>query len=330
MRPLLVGPLPVFPSARRCQSSGPVPPSWFRTTSAAYSASRFADVLQPAAGPGVHRVSLRLAAFTPLTHPRLRAGRAVGPIPTMPHPSEDSPRPQPYDVTAAAAFLPFAVPTIIAACAEITAVEPPAPKRERTRHPRTDAAEAAPTVDGTPPDKRLRARATKHPKMPVAGRGPSTGSEDLIGVGSSSLRDQPLPAGRAVRRSVGFKALLRVRVRCAPLRCRRRTPYPPWAFPPPRFPPNRRRSPEGDEHRPVDAPPKGPVTSSDPPGLSPADRADPKAERPCTEVRRHPSTGCDRNRPAESVRNRGWRFDRPTRARRPSRGGRHRRPSWGF
>jgi len=111
---------------------------------------------------------------------------------------------------------------------------------------------------GPLPDKRLRARATKHPKMPVAGRGPATGSEDLIGVGSSSLRDLPLPADRSVRRSVGFKALLRVRVRCAPLRCRRRTPYPPWAFSPPRFPTDRRRSPEGDEQRPWTRPRRDP------------------------------------------------------------------------
>jgi len=168
------------PSARRCQSSGPVPPAWFRTTSTVCSASGLAGVLQPAAGPGVHRVSLHLAAFAPLTRPRSRAGRAVGPIPTVPHPSEDSPRSQPYGVAAAAAFLPFAVPSKTAACAVILAAGPPNAEARDTRPPpRRDRSRA--DAGGDPCPTSACARAPRaHPKMRVAGRGPVSGSEDPI------------------------------------------------------------------------------------------------------------------------------------------------------
>jgi hypothetical protein len=59
------------PRADGTTRPAPVPTSWFRTTSPAFSARRTAGLLHPAAGPGVRRVSCN-----PLPRSRARATRA--------------------------------------------------------------------------------------------------------------------------------------------------------------------------------------------------------------------------------------------------------------
>jgi hypothetical protein len=96
-----------------------VPPSWFRTTSTAFSARRTAGLLHPATGPGVRRVSLKPAPTTRLP-PRGwgdRQRRPVGPgrgrprFPRRFDPSKSSPRSQPYGVsTACSASVPSGAP----------------------------------------------------------------------------------------------------------------------------------------------------------------------------------------------------------------------------
>jgi hypothetical protein len=60
----------------------PVPPSWFRTTSAASSARKFAGLLHPAASPGVRRVSSPTP--TPLRHPKVASRTRSPRLPATP------------------------------------------------------------------------------------------------------------------------------------------------------------------------------------------------------------------------------------------------------
>jgi len=134
MRPLPVGPFPVLPSARRRQSSSPVPPAWFRTTSAAFSASGSQAYCSPLPALGfiVFHCALRRLRPRP-AHAHARGGPSR-PIPTMHHPSEDAPLPQPYGVTAAPAPLPFAVPSSGGQIAP-TSFSPPTCRRAEARKP---------------------------------------------------------------------------------------------------------------------------------------------------------------------------------------------------
>ena len=79
------------PSASGCHSRSPVPSSWFRTTSTAFSARRLAGLLHPAADPGVRLVSCPAeTAHSPrrylpsknVTHPpsALRSPGALAPL----------------------------------------------------------------------------------------------------------------------------------------------------------------------------------------------------------------------------------------------------------
>jgi hypothetical protein len=84
--------------------ASPVPPSWFRTTSAVSSAPGFAGLLHPAADPGVRCVS----RTAPGDH-RSGSGDARTLLATwIRYPSKDIPRRQPHRVTAAVAPLPLA------------------------------------------------------------------------------------------------------------------------------------------------------------------------------------------------------------------------------
>jgi hypothetical protein len=83
-----------------------VPPAWFRTTSTAFSALKFAGLLRPAAGHEVRRVSPKPAPATPNAEPpRWFAVRGRGETGLAPRdaidPPKSSPRSQPYRVTTA-------------------------------------------------------------------------------------------------------------------------------------------------------------------------------------------------------------------------------------
>jgi hypothetical protein len=91
VRPLPIERRGAGPSASSCHRGGLVPPSWFLTTSAVYSGPTARALLQPAADPGVHRVSRP----PPLHDGRSRrscrtaAGRCA--FPTAHTPLEDAP-----------------------------------------------------------------------------------------------------------------------------------------------------------------------------------------------------------------------------------------------
>lgn len=76
------------PSAPSCHRGSLVPSSWFLSTSTSSSGLTARALLQPAADPGVHRVSRRQPPAPAL--PRERSVSVVGSFPTMHSPREDS------------------------------------------------------------------------------------------------------------------------------------------------------------------------------------------------------------------------------------------------
>jgi hypothetical protein len=97
----------------------PVPPAWFRTTSTAFSALKFAGLLRPAAGHEVRRVSQKPAPATPNAEPpRWFAVRGRGETGLAPRdandPSKSSPRSQPYRVTTACPSVPSGLNRVVA------------------------------------------------------------------------------------------------------------------------------------------------------------------------------------------------------------------------
>jgi hypothetical protein len=77
------------PSARPCQRTGPVPPSWFLTTSTVYSGIAAQVLLQPAADPGVHRVSCPSPPARPL--PKEKTASTLPNLHTMHSPLKELP-----------------------------------------------------------------------------------------------------------------------------------------------------------------------------------------------------------------------------------------------
>jgi hypothetical protein len=164
----------------------PVPPLWFRTTSAASSASGVAGLLHPAAGPGVRRVS---ASSPPIRRSVMGRGFPAAQV----RAPRRTPRRQPFRVTAAVAPLPFARIT-----ASLPAVPLPVPRSSgwEDREGR---------LRGLAPSSGLVCSLT------IAGRGDPL----LPGLGSSSrsfhttgdpsptvsVRGSPIPGGTGVSRA---------------------------------------------------------------------------------------------------------------------------------
>lgn len=73
-------------SAPSCQGGGLVPPSWFLATSAVFSEPAVRALLQPAADPGVHRVSR--PELPANCSRRSRRPMNTCPFPAAPHPSK--------------------------------------------------------------------------------------------------------------------------------------------------------------------------------------------------------------------------------------------------
>jgi hypothetical protein len=89
-----------------------VPPSWFHTTSTAYSTLPAAGLLHPATDPGVHPRFFRGASTCrPTTEVTVR-DLDTRPLPSRrgSYPTKSFPRQQPYRITAAVALLPFTPP----------------------------------------------------------------------------------------------------------------------------------------------------------------------------------------------------------------------------
>lgn len=92
-----------------------VPPSWFHTTSTAYSTLPAAGLLHPATDPGVHPRFFRSASTCrPTTEVTVR-DLDTRPLPSRrgSYPTKSFPRQQPYRITAAVAFLPFTPPEVM-------------------------------------------------------------------------------------------------------------------------------------------------------------------------------------------------------------------------
>jgi hypothetical protein len=93
----------------------PVPPAWFRTTSTAFSALKFAGLLRPAAGHEVRRVSPKPAPTTPTPSHRSGSPTGRGESGLAPRdandPPKSSPRSQPYRVTTACSLRAVGTPS---------------------------------------------------------------------------------------------------------------------------------------------------------------------------------------------------------------------------
>lgn len=125
-----------------------VPTSWFLTTSPACSAQKALGLLRPKAG----RDSLRFPVGTPTMADRSRRPLVVSSrrLPVdhrfpqrVSHPSKNSPRQQPYRVTAAVTLMSFPTPT-----------RPPDLRRERARPFRRT--ERPPQAPRSPPPKQWK------------------------------------------------------------------------------------------------------------------------------------------------------------------------------
>ena len=93
VRPLPTSRRNAVPSAPSCQRESHVPSSWFLTTSTASSGLTARTLLQPAADPGVHRVSTTRSPAPDRSRESSLASMNA-PVPTAHSPREVSPCPQ--------------------------------------------------------------------------------------------------------------------------------------------------------------------------------------------------------------------------------------------
>ena len=116
------------PSDRRCQTSGRVPPSWFRTTTTVFSTRELRVCCTPQPTKGSTRF-MRAATTPP------EGGQATGQSPRRgSHPSKTFPHQQPYRITASVAFLSLpSCPNWSSAFTEAVSIPPP--PRWRREHP---------------------------------------------------------------------------------------------------------------------------------------------------------------------------------------------------